>query len=106
MHVHFLTDEPNKIPVLRALLEPEHRIEPAILGDDVVRAIPEDVLMVDADLRQPERIELIKKTLQTVAEIRERLFVVEKSMHAMVVQALALGATGILARTQEAVAKI
>lgn len=106
MHVHFLTDEPNKIAKMRALLEPEHRVQPAILGSDVVHAIPQDVLMVDADLRQPERVELIKQNLQALGEIHERLFVVEKSMHAMIVQAHALGATGILARSQEIVTRI
>jgi putative nucleotidyltransferase with HDIG domain len=106
MHVHFLTDEPNKIPKMRALLEPEHRVEPAILGQDDINAVPEAVLMVDADLRRQDRIEQIRTNLRAVSDIRERLFVVEKSMRAMVVQAHALGATGILNRPQEIVTKI
>jgi hypothetical protein len=28
MHVHFLTDEPNKIAKMRALLEPLHHVDP------------------------------------------------------------------------------
>ena len=106
MHVHFLTDEPNKIPTMRALLEPQHCVEPTIIGRDGVRAVPEAVLMVDADLRKPDRIAQIKKDMLALSEIRERLFVVEKSMRAMVVQAHALGATGILARPQEIVTRI
>ncbi len=106
MHVHYLTDEPNKIPTMRALLEPEHHVEPTIIGGDGVRAVPEAVLMVDADLRRPDRIAQIKKDMLALSDIRERLFVVEKSMRAMVVQAHALGATGILARPQEIVTRI
>jgi putative nucleotidyltransferase with HDIG domain len=106
MHVHFLTDEPNKIPKVRALLEPEHHVEPTILGRDALQAVPEAILMVDADLRRRDRIEQIKKDMLVLSDVRERLFVVEKSMRAMVVQAHALGATGILARPQEIVTRI
>lgn len=106
MFVHFLTDAPGKIAKMRALLEPQHHLEPTIIGSDDVHAVPEAVLMVDADLRKPHHVELIKRNMQALAEIRERLFVVEKSMRAMVVQAHALGATAILARPQEIVNKI
>jgi putative nucleotidyltransferase with HDIG domain len=106
MHVHFLTDEPNKMARMRALLEPQHHVELTVLGRDGVRAVPEAILMVDADLRRRDRIEQIKNDMRALSEIRERLFVVEKSMRAMVVQAHALGATGILARPQEIVARI
>jgi len=101
MYVHFITDEPNKIPKMRALLEPQHRIEPTMVGSDDIRVRPEGVVMVDADLRKPEGIEQIKKNLHALSEIRERLFVVEKSMRAMVVQAHALGATGIVSTPRE-----
>jgi putative nucleotidyltransferase with HDIG domain len=106
MHVHFLTDEPNKIAKMRALLEPMHHVDPTILGKEDIRVVPEAVLMVDADLRRQDRVEQIRTNLLTLSEIRERLFVVEKSMRAMVVQAHALGATGILARPQEIVTKM
>jgi putative nucleotidyltransferase with HDIG domain len=106
MYVHFLTDEPNKIPKMRALLEPQHRIEPTLVGSDDIRVRPEGVVMVDADLRKPDCIEHIKKNLLALSEIRERLFVVEKSMRAMVVQAHALGATGIVSNAREIVGHI
>jgi putative nucleotidyltransferase with HDIG domain len=101
MYVHFLTDEPNKIPRMKMLLEPEHRIEPTLLGIDGIRVRPDGIVVVDADLRRPERIEQIRMDLQILNEIRERLFVVEKSMRAMVVQAHALGATGIASNPKE-----
>ena len=106
MHIHFLTDEPNKIPKMRALLEPKHRVRPAILGRDQVEAIPEDILMVDADLRKRDRVEAIRRNVIRLSAIRERLFVVEKSMRGMIVQAQALGATAILSRPQEIVSRV
>ena len=45
MHVHFLTDEPNKIAKMRALLEPAHHVDPTILGKEDIRVVPEAVLM-------------------------------------------------------------
>lgn len=107
MHVQFLTDEPNKIPKMRALLEPQHHVDAVILGEDPdIRAVSRDVLMVDADLRREDRVEQIRKNMAAVSNIRERLFILEKSMRAMVVQAQALGATSILSRPQEIVAKV
>ena len=103
MHVHFLTDEPNKIAKMRALLEPEHSVDPTIIGSNDIRVRHDGVVMVDADLRKPDRIEQIRTDLHALREIREKLFVVEKSMHAMVVQAQALGATGIVSRPKEIV---
>ena len=106
MHVHFLTDEPSKISRMRVLLEPQHCVDPTIVGSNDIRVRHDGVVMVEADLRKPDRIELIKKDLQSLSEIRERLFVVETSMRAMVVQALALGATGIVSRPAEIVTAI
>ena len=63
MHVHFLTDEPNKIPKMRALLEPQHCVDPTIVGSNDIRVRHDGVVMVDADLRRPERIEQIRKDL-------------------------------------------
>jgi putative nucleotidyltransferase with HDIG domain len=106
MHVHFLTDEPNKIAKMRAILEPQHCVDPTIIGSNDIRVKHDGVVMVDADLRRPERIEQIRTDLHALREIRERLFVVEKSMHAMVVQAQALGATSIVSRPREIAAAV
>ena len=106
MHVHFLTDEPNKIAKMRAILEPQHCVDPTLVGSNDIRVRHDGVVMVDADLRRPDRIEQIKSDLQALREIREKLFVVEKSMHAMVVQAQALGATAIVSRPREIAAAV
>jgi len=52
MLVHFVTDEPAKIPAIRAMLEPEHRVAPQLLGAGDTQVSPNSVLIVDADLPQ------------------------------------------------------
>jgi hypothetical protein len=32
MLVHFVTDEPTKIPAIRAMLEPQYDVQPQLLG--------------------------------------------------------------------------
>jgi putative nucleotidyltransferase with HDIG domain len=100
MLVCYLTDEPSKIPAIRALLEPHHRIVPAVLGDKVPLG-SDGVLMVDADLRIMARVEQIKKTLTNLQAVSEKLFVVQKHLHHMVAQAYALGATSVVRSNRE-----
>ena len=64
MLVHFLTDEPTKIPAIRAILEPRYHIVPQLLGHSDTEIRPNGVLMVDADLRKLVQIEQIKLVLQ------------------------------------------
>ena len=52
MLVHFVTDEPGKIPAIRAMLEPQHRVVPQMLGGSDAQTGSDGVLMVDADLRK------------------------------------------------------
>ena len=62
MLVCYLTDEPSKIPAIRAALEPHHRLVPRLLGDKAPFG-SDGVLMVDADLRVMARVEQIKEAL-------------------------------------------
>jgi putative nucleotidyltransferase with HDIG domain len=100
MLVCYITDEPSKIPAIRAVLEPHHRIVPRLLGDKTSFGL-DGVLMVDADLRVMARVEQIKETLSELNAITERLFVVQKHLHHMVAQAYALGATSVVGCTRE-----
>ena len=100
MLVCYLTDEPSKIPAIRAMLEPHHRVVPKLLGDKSPIG-PEDVLMVDADLRIMARAEQVKETLSELQAVSEKLFVVQKHLHHMVAQAYALGATSVVRSTRE-----
>jgi putative nucleotidyltransferase with HDIG domain len=105
MLVCYLTDEPGKIPAVRALLEPHHSVLPKLLGDKA-SFDPDSVLMVDADLRVMARVEQIKETLSELDAVREKLFVVQRHLHHMVAQAYALGATSVVRSTREVCSKL
>ena len=105
MLVCYLTDEPSKIPAIRAMLEPQHHVVPRVLGNEPVFA-PNGILMVDADLRQGACVAQIKHALNELHEVREKLFVVHRHLHHLIAQAYALGATGVIHSTKEVVAKL
>jgi putative nucleotidyltransferase with HDIG domain len=106
MLVCYLTDEPSKIPAIRAVLEPHHHIIPRLLGGDKASFGSEGVLMVDADLRVTARVEQIKETLGELRAVSEKLFVVQRHLHHMVAQAYALGATSVVRSTREIAPKL
>lgn len=106
MLVYFVTDEPAKLPAIRAMLEPQHAVVPWVLDSDGTGIRAHGVLMVDVDLRQMPRADQVKLVLQELTAIPERLFVVPNNARSMVAQAYALGATSIISRAKEAVPKI
>ncbi len=105
MLVHFVTDEPSKIPAIRAMLEPRYEVAPQLLGTGEAQ-LADGVLMVDADLRQAARVEQIKLVLRGLRSITEKLFVVQSHIQHMVSQAYALGATSVVRSTREIVLKL
>jgi putative nucleotidyltransferase with HDIG domain len=105
MLVCYLTDEPAKIPAIRAMLEPHYQVVPRLLGLEPVFA-PSGVLMVDADLRKSSRVEQVKHVLHELHAISEKLFVVHRHLHHLVAQAYALGATGVVYSAKEAAPKL
>ena len=106
MLVHFVTDEPTKIPAVRAMLEPRYHVVPQLLGGGDTLNSSSGVLMVDADLREMVRVEQIKLVLLELGRIPEKLFVVQNHLHHMVAQAIALGATAVVSRPKEIVLKL
>lgn len=106
MLVHFVTDEPTKIPAIRAVLEPRYFIVPQLLGGGDTQISSTGVLMVDADLRKAARVEQIKLVLQDLSCIPEKLFVVQDHLRSMVAQAYALGATSVVSRPREIIVKL
>ena len=106
MLVHFLTDAPNKIPAIRAMLEPQHAVAPHMLGAADGRALSGGVLVVDADLRKAAPVEQLKPVLRDLQDIAEKLFVVQSHLRDMVAQAFALGATAVVSRPREIVSKL
>jgi putative nucleotidyltransferase with HDIG domain len=106
MLVHFVTDDAAKIPAIRAMLEPQHRIAPQLLGRGDAQIDSNGVLMVDADLRKSDRVQQIRLVLQEWSSIPEKLFVVRNRVRSMVAQAYALGATAIVSRPKEIISKL
>jgi putative nucleotidyltransferase with HDIG domain len=105
MHVCYLTDEPGKIPAIRAMLGPHHHVEPTVLGD-ATTFDADGVVMVDADLREAVRVEQIKQAMVELHAIKEKLFVVQQHLHHMVAQAYALGATSVVRSNREIAPKL
>jgi hypothetical protein len=101
MLVHFVTDEPAKIPAIRAMLEPQYHIVPQLLGGGDTQISSDGVLMIDADLRQRVRVEQIRAVLEQLSSITEKLFVIHNQVRSMVAQAYALGATAVVSRPGE-----
>jgi putative nucleotidyltransferase with HDIG domain len=106
MLVHFITDEPTKLPAIRAMLEPRHQVIAGLLGECDARIEPHGVLVVDVDLRQACRIERTRLALQRTGGACHKLFVVHNQAGTMAVQARALGATAVISSAKEAVFKL
>jgi putative nucleotidyltransferase with HDIG domain len=106
MLVHFVTDEPGKIPAIRAMLEPRYHVAPQLLGVGDMGIGSSGVLMVDADLREGVRVEQIKLVLRELRYVTEKLFVVQSHIQHMVAQAYALGATAVVQSSREIVLKL
>ena len=67
MLVYFITDEPTKLPAIRAMLEPQHAVVPWVLGGDGTGLRSHGVLMVDIDLRQMARVDQLKFILHQLS---------------------------------------
>jgi len=106
MLVHFVTDEPAKIPAIRAMLEPQYDVQSQLLGPGNTKISSNGVLMVDADLRKAAPVAQIKHVLRDLHCVSERLFVVQSHLHHMVAQAFALGATAVVSRPREIMSKL
>jgi putative nucleotidyltransferase with HDIG domain len=105
MLVCYLTDEPAKIPAIRAMLEPQYHVVPRLLGDETTFSAS-GVLMVDAELREMVRVEQIKRAMTELHAVTEKLFIVQQHLHHMVAQAYALGATSVVRCSREIVPKL
>jgi putative nucleotidyltransferase with HDIG domain len=106
MLVHFVTDEPNKVPAIRAMLEPQHAVESYVLGAVGSQALSDGVLVVDADLRKALPVEQLRATLLNLRCVSEKLFVVQDHLRDMIAQAFALGATAVVSRPREIIPKL
>jgi HD-GYP domain-containing protein (c-di-GMP phosphodiesterase class II) len=106
MLVHFITDEPTKLPAIRAMLDPRHELVARVLGGCDTQIGTHGVFVVDVDLRQACRIDQVRLVLQPLSGTCHKLFVVHNQIGAMVAQARALGATAVISSTKEVVFRI
>jgi hypothetical protein len=96
MLVNFVTDEPGKIPAIRAILEPQFHIVPQVLQSDEPEASANGMLMVDADLRKTDCVDRIRRVLRIKRTNPEKMFVVPSHLRSMIAKAYALGATAVV----------
>ena len=106
MLVHFITDEPTKLPAIRAMLDPRHELDARVLGSCDALIGAHGVFVVDVDLRQACRIEQVRLVLKPLSGTCHKLFVVHNQVGAMAAQARALGATAVISSTKEVVFKL
>jgi putative nucleotidyltransferase with HDIG domain len=106
MLIHFVTDESNKIPAVRAMLEPQHIVESHLLGAAPGHPLSDGILLVDADLRKAVPVAYLKTMLRDLQGVSEKLFVVQSHLRDMIAQAFALGATDVISRHREVIAKL
>lgn len=106
MLVHFITDEPTKLPAIRAMLDPRHELVARVIGGCDAQIGSDGVFVVDVDLRQACRIEQVRRVLQPLSGTCHKLFVVHNQVGSMVAQARALGATAVISSTKEVVFRL
>jgi putative nucleotidyltransferase with HDIG domain len=97
MLIHFLAETPSKVAPIRAIVEPLHRLVP-IDTDHKARFAPDEVVMIDFDLRNEASVTRLREFLRRAGKIRHKIFVVDKNSHSLIVQAHALEATGTIFR--------
>jgi putative nucleotidyltransferase with HDIG domain len=97
MLIHLLAETPSKVAPIRAIVEPVHRLVP-IDTNHKQNFTPDDVLMIDFDLRSETSVARVREFLRKAGKLRHKIFVVDKKSHSLIVQAHALEATGTITR--------
>jgi len=101
MLIHVVAETPSRIRPIREIVEPLHRVI-AVWPTEEPKLGADDVLIIDVDLRQAASIDRTREFLRKIGQVRQKIFVVDKGEHPLVVQAHALGATATVHRPLEA----
>lgn len=96
MLIHVIADSPAKIQKIRSMLEPRHTISAALLGAAPTAGATANSVVVDVDLRNVDNIASIRQALPKVRGASQRLFIVDSTARASVVQAWSLGASSVI----------
>jgi putative nucleotidyltransferase with HDIG domain len=96
MQIHVLADSPTKIQRIRSMLEPRHSVSSAVLGTTPPAGVTAASIVVDADLRNVANIEQIREAMPQVRGASHKVFIIDKSARATLVQAYSLGASSVI----------
>lgn len=91
MLVHFITDNPSKIPAIQAMLEPRYGVIPWRLDQAKTEVEWSGALVVEVDLRNSAIVKQVRSPLSNLGRIRERVFVVKTHVHHAFAQPMRLG---------------
>jgi putative nucleotidyltransferase with HDIG domain len=97
MLIHLLAEKSSKVAPIRAIVEPVHRLV-QIGADYKPNFAPDDVLLIDIDLRNETSVARVREFLRKAGKLRHKIFVVDKKSHSLIVQAHALEATATISR--------
>jgi putative nucleotidyltransferase with HDIG domain len=97
MLIHLLAEKPSKAAPIRAIVEPVHHLV-QIGADHKPNFTPDDVLLIDIDLRNETSVARVREFLRKAGKLRHKIFVVDKKSHSLIVQAHALEATATISR--------
>jgi putative nucleotidyltransferase with HDIG domain len=99
MFVHVLADTPARRSDVEALLASTHDVTSELLDSVNKRRSECHALVVKVDLRDPETIVALRATLNSMANVPKRIFLLDHPTRLNISQAYALGATLILTGT-------
>ena len=78
------------------MLEPRHTVSSAVLGKTPPAGVTAASIVVDADLRNVANIEQIRQAMPKVRGASHKVFIIDKSARATLVQAYSLGASSVI----------
>ena len=78
------------------MLEPRHTVSSTVLGTSAPSGVTAASIVVDADLRSVANIERIREAMPKVRGASHKVFIIDKSARATLVQAYSLGASSVI----------
>jgi response regulator RpfG family c-di-GMP phosphodiesterase len=106
MLVNVVADEPRKLSMIKAILEPHHRVAATLLDDVVTSPGTDDAIVVAVDLRLVDNIRRARHILGRLSNLRSRIFLVDGNNRTHVAQAYALGATAVISSPRDILCRL
>jgi putative nucleotidyltransferase with HDIG domain len=96
MSVHVIADTSSKLAGVRAALERKYDVTSELLGGAAARGSECRAIVVKADLRLVGNIAALRTSLESLAHVQKRIFLLDQTVNLGIAQAYALGATLVL----------